>query len=130
MAFVRQKASGDCGVASLACLIDATYEDVYVAVTRVPGDLTRRLRGRSGLYNRHLVAAAKLLGVTLAPTRRFDLDHDNGVLRVRWAQTAPTDHFVCVRNGLVLCPTYSEVVDWADYLRANRARPLTLLKLA
>lgn len=125
---VRQRASGDCGIASLASLTERTYEDVYVAASQVPGDLTRRFRGKSGLHNYQVVAIAAKLGVVLTPTRSYDLDDDNGVLRVRTLFKHPTDHYVCVRNGLVLCPTYSEVLDWRDYLRENRCRATTLLK--
>lgn len=125
---ISQRAHGDCGVAALAMAAEVSYEDAYVAVTQVPGDLTHRLRGKSGLQNRDVVHAAKRLGLTLRPTRRFDLDVDEGVLRIRGSSFAEDGHFVAVKHGLVLCSIAPEVLPWKDYLSRYKGRPCTLLK--
>lgn len=125
---IRQRAHGDCGVAALAMAAEVSYEDAYVAVTQVPGDLTHRLRGKSGLCNRDVMQAAARLGVTLSPTRRYDLDVDEGVLRVRGPGYAEGGHFVAVKHGLVLCSIAQEVLPWQDYLDRYKGRPCTLLK--
>jgi hypothetical protein len=125
---IQQRADGDCGIAALAMVAEVAYEDAYVAVSLVPGERTRRLRGKCGLTNQDLVRAAAPLGLALTPTRRYDLDVDEGVLRVRGAHFGRFGHFVAVKNGLVLCPTSKEVLPWQDYLERYKGRPCTLLR--
>lgn len=123
---VRQRAGGDCGIAALATYLGQTYEDVYVAVAAID----RRYRGKNGLHNRELVAAARRLGVTLEASRAYDLDDDEGVLRVRWADRTKGwgGHFVALIDGRIWCPIDVVAVPWRDYLRANGGRACTLLQ--
>jgi hypothetical protein len=109
---------------------EVAYEDAYVAFTQIDA----QLRGKSGLNNHEVVRAARKLGIELTPVRKYDLDDDEGVLRVRWSgpaghpRTKTGGHWVAVKRGLILCPTYMEVVDWRDYLERNQGRACTLLK--
>lgn len=123
---VRQRHPGDCGVAAIATLLSARigYEDVYLAAARVDP----RRRGKSGLYNRELVRLAQLLGLELEPVRAFNLDRDEGVLRVRGEPFAAGGHYVAVRWGIVLDPLEGHVAPWRDWLRAREARAATLLR--
>lgn len=126
---VRQRGDQDCGIACLAMYAEVSYEDAYVAVTRVD----RVTRGKRGLDNRELVRAAKYLGIVLVPTRKFDLDDDEGILRVRWngkanAKANPGGHYVVVLEGRVLCPKDSIGLAWRDYLERNDGRLGTLLR--
>lgn len=124
---VRQRGDGDCGVAALATLASLAYEDVYVAVARFD-----YLRGKSGLHNHQLVAVAAQLGLALEPTRDYDLDVDEGVLRVRWSgrrgRKNPGGHFVAVKSGLIFCPTEAAATEWRDYLERWGGRACTLLR--
>lgn len=126
---VRQRADGDCGVAALAILAEVPYEDAYVAVARVDPEK----RGKSGLFNRQVVAAARELGLTLSPTRAFDLDDDEGILRVRFEKPKPgteAGHYVAVKASLICCPSDGNPVAWREYLERFQARACTLLRVA
>lgn len=125
---VRQRADGDCGVAALAILAEVPYEDAYVAVAAVDPEK----RGKSGLFNRQVIAAARELGLALLSTRAFDLDDDEGILRVRFDQPKPgceAGHFVAVKSGLICCPSDGNPVGWREYLERFAARPCSLLKV-
>jgi ABC-type bacteriocin/lantibiotic exporter with double-glycine peptidase domain len=128
--FLRERGSLDCGVCALGLLAEISYEDAYVAVARI--DPTHR--GKSGLHNSELVRAAALLGLTLTPTRAFDLDDDDGILRVRWRgakeKTHRGGHFVAVRNGFILCPSDGMPMRWREYLEQNTGRACTLLQVS
>jgi hypothetical protein len=127
--FIRQRGDWDCGVGAIAFIAELSYEDVYVAAAAI--DPT--WRGKSGLYSREIVAIAARLGVTLTPTRRFDLDDDDGVLSIRWngpkGKQNPGGHFVAVRSGFVFCPSDGMPMRWRDYLEQNTGRACTLLQV-
>jgi ABC-type bacteriocin/lantibiotic exporter with double-glycine peptidase domain len=126
---VRQRADRDCGVAALATIAEIPYEDAYFAV----GTVDPHCRGKSGLHNRELVAAAAQLGITLQPTRRYDLDDEDGILRIRWngrkGRKNRGGHFVAIRDGIVLCPADGFPMRWAEYLERNQGRPCSLLRV-
>lgn len=128
MTVIRQRSEGDCGVAALASLTGIPYEDVYVAAAKVD----KRHRGKNGLWDYEVVAIARLLGVRLRPTTRFDLTTDAGVLRVFFtgprSQTCPGGHFVAVKNGLIGCPGDGGELPWREWLETNQAYPRTLLR--
>lgn len=130
MTIVRQRGDGDCGIAALSMLASMAYEDVYVVIAQIDP----HAHGKGSLNNRDLVTAAKRLGLNLQPTRRYDLDADDGILRVRWGgprgKKNPGGHFVAVRSGLLLCPTDAAVYDWRDYLAMYGGRACTLLRRA
>jgi hypothetical protein len=133
MRLVVQRTSGDCALAALSTLLSATvdYEDVYLAAAGVD----RRRKGRLGLRNHDLVAVARELGVTLVPRRRFDLDRDEGVLRVYASHTSPRwGHWVALWHGLVWdvgrrhTPPDGYAVPWELYRDRFDAKFATLLQ--
>jgi hypothetical protein len=128
---IRQRADGDCAVAALAMYAGLAYEDVYAVILRY---VDPRAGGRGGLYNVDVILAARLLGLELQATRAFDLDDDEGILRIRWrgvrGRTNPGGHMVALRRGLIVCPTDACVMDWQDYLAAYKGRACTLLRAA
>lgn len=125
---IAQRKGRDCGVAALAMFAMVAYEDAYIAVVRVDP----AFRGGEGLHNHEIVKAAFHLGIVLEPTRTFDLDDDEGVLRLRWngskGKRNRGGHFVTVRNGQIFCPSDVMVYPWREYLALSDARPGTLLK--
>lgn len=125
---VAQRAERDCGVAALANYAELSYEDVYVAAARVETSQ----RGKGGLHNKEIVAIGKVLGLTLTSTRRFDLDDDDGVLRVRWngdrGKRVPGGHFVCAKHGIILDGVENIPTPWRDWLELNKARVGSLIK--
>lgn len=125
---IRQRGDHDCGICALGMYAQMAYEDVYVAVAAIDP----ATRGKGGLHNHEIIRAAARLGLTLEATRRFDLDDEDGVLRVRWngrkGTQIPGGHFVAVRDGQVLCPTDDCPQDWRAYLKKNRGRACTLLR--
>ncbi len=125
---VAQRGDMDCGIAAIAAYADMTYEDVYIEAARVDA----RHRGKSGLFNREVIAIAARLGVTLTPTRGYDLESDEGVLRVRWndPERHRGGHFIAIRDGKVACPASKRLRSIDEYLRSEHARPCTLLRRA
>ncbi len=127
---VPQRRAGDCGIAALAMWAEVAYEDAYVAVIAVD----RKHRGKRGLYNRELVAAAKRFGFTLEPTRKFDLDEHEGILTLQWGRRKGKKdqggHFVVVRDGRIVCPLNGIEKEWREYLAQHKCRAATLLKEA
>jgi ABC-type bacteriocin/lantibiotic exporter with double-glycine peptidase domain len=127
MNIIKQRANGDCGIASLAMFLEMTYEDVYVAFAK----LDAVTRGKAGTHGYEVIAAAKSLGCKLTPTRKYDLDDDEGVLRVRWnsGERAKTGgHWVAIKAGLILCPSDALAVPWREYMERFDGRPCSLLK--
>jgi hypothetical protein len=125
---VRQRHTGDCGVAAMATLLSArmAYEDVYLAAAKVDP----LGRGRGGLQNRELVKLGKELGLALTPCRAFDLDRDEGVLRVRSLSHHRDGHWVAVRWGMVLDPADGYLAPWRQWAARYQARLGTLLRSA
>jgi hypothetical protein len=125
---IAQRKQGDCAIAALAMFAMQTYEDAYVAFSKVDPR-----RGGSSVYHADILKAAKHLGIGLLPTRRYDLDDDEGVLRVRWngrkeRKQNRHGHFVTVRNGQIFCPADVMVYPWREYLTLYDGRPCTLLR--
>ncbi len=131
MKLVKQRTDGDCGVASVAMIAEQSYEDAYIAATQVQPEC----RGKRGLHNKEVVEIAKRLGMKLSPKRKYDLDDDEGILRVRWlprigrsaADVKGGGHYVVVIHGLIVCPSYLEIMPWRDYLQRNLGKACTLL---
>lgn len=120
---VKQRTPSDCGLAALV-----TYQ-VDAAVRRIDPEM----HGLDGLYNREIVAAAKLLGFDLRPSRRFNLDEDEGVLRIRWIDRerragSPDGHFVALIRGCVHCSSEQVVMPWREYFATYGCRAATLLR--
>ena len=123
---VRQRHAGDCGVAALATLLSARigYEDVYLAAAKVDP----RLKGKGGLQNSELVKVAREFGVDLDAIKKFDLDRDEGLLRVRSDSHHREGHWVAVRWGLVLDPADGYLAPWRPWTARYQARLGTLLR--
>lgn len=124
MTVVRQRTIRDCGVSALAVLL------VDAIVRRIDPEM----QGLNGLYNRELIAAASQLGLTLRSKRNFDLDADDGLLRVRWKsgdrrQAAPHGHWVTLIHAVIHDPADATVLPWRNYCALNDAQPMTLLKV-
>lgn len=128
---VQQRVDKDCACAALATLSGQSYEDCYLEVVKVDPVS----RGKQGLWNHEVVQVARHLGLVLVPTYRYDLDTDEGILRIRWNRSDDAHfggHFVAVRNGRIACPSGRRpvAIEWRDYLTMENARPCTLLRLA
>jgi hypothetical protein len=120
----RQRTKHSCGVASLGIFL------ADLAVRRIDP----HMRGLNTLHNAELLAAADTVGVKLRAVRRFNLDHDEGILRIRWnarnpwARESPNGHFVAVLAGTIECPAQQVALPWRDYLVQFDARACSLLK--
>ena len=126
MTIVRQRGNGDCGTAALATIASLTYD----AVDAVMRHVDRVSHGKRGLNNIDIIMAARRLHITLSATRRYNLDADRGVLRIRLnGRPAHRGHFVALCNGFILCPTRTDPMRWRDYLAAQDGRACTLLRI-
>jgi hypothetical protein len=131
MVVTPQRYDGDCAIASLATLLTIPWEDVYVEAVHVierPRDYWKR----HGLYNFEVQEIAKRLGWRLRPTTTFDLQVDEGILRVFWRDPARSyegGHFVAAIGGNLGCSTKVESRPWREWLKANQADAGTLLRV-
>lgn len=136
MRLVLSRGAGDCGIATLATLLEQTYEDVYVATQAVDP----KRRGKSGLMTRHIIEVAQQLGVTLDVRLpgRFTLDDDEeGLLFVRWRSrsrhltTGFRWHVVAYTHGVVVDTTDGVILAADEYLARERgaARYMLVEKL-
>jgi ABC-type bacteriocin/lantibiotic exporter with double-glycine peptidase domain len=129
MRLVLQRASGDCGIAALASLIEQSYEDVYVATAAVD----KKARGRNGIHLGALCDIAKRLGVQLAPKRRYSLEEDEGLLVVTWAPGSRHEvgcaHLVALGHGVIVDPADGVVLPADEYLVREQATPGSFLEL-
>jgi hypothetical protein len=133
MVVIPQRYDGDCALAALACLTGVAYEDVYVEAVKVV-DRPRIYWKTHGLYNYEVQAIAKRLHWRLRPTTDFDLQVDEGILRVFWldpdkARDYDGGHFVAASGGVLGCPTNCNFGPWRDWLTTNHADPKTLLRV-
>ncbi len=130
MVLVRQRdaKAQDFGIAALATLLGPAvrYEDVSSAAAVIEPVY----RGLSGLHNPELIAIAQHLGVTLVQKRRFDLDRDEGVLRVYGSHTKTRGHWVAIRYGRVWdpCPKQGCAAPWRTYVARRRVEFGTFLR--
>lgn len=126
---IRQRAWGDCGTAALTMLLGATYEDVYLEVARI--DPVHR--GKRGLLSREVILIAARLGIRLTLRRTFDLDQDEGIVRVRPTCTDspldPQGHFVWLADGWIQDPQTGWTLRPAEYLARSAGRASTLLQV-
>ena len=130
MTTVLQRAEADCAAAALSALLEIAYEHVEREVAVVDP----KWRGKHGLYNRQVVDVAARLGVTLRPTKRFDLGVDTGILSVirkknRASVIHQDGHFVAIERGRVFCPLFPRMWAWDVYFDALHAKACTLLKV-
>jgi ABC-type bacteriocin/lantibiotic exporter with double-glycine peptidase domain len=120
---VVQRGAKDCCVAALACFLEVSYEDAYVAVTAIEG----KRRGKNGLNFAQLIEAARAFGVTLRHKRHPVLDDDEGILCVNFARSV---HAVVLAYGVIADPADGLVLPADDYLVREKARAGSLLEVA
>lgn len=92
---IPQRYDGDCSVACLAMLLGVPYENALVAAAQVAPNVCM-----TGMWIKHLEAAALLLGYKLRRRRRFDIETDTGILVVGYPKRLK--HVVVLREGLVI----------------------------
>lgn len=114
---IPQRALNDCAIATLAMLLQASYEQTLLAF----GDVLD-----SGAKTRDIKAAARKLGTKLRLKRPVDLETDSGLLAVgskKWK----TDHLLVLYEGLLVDTDATLWLDADEYLALNEARPLSVL---
>lgn len=127
MKLVTQRANGDCGVAALACLLEQSYEDVYIAAASID----KKTRAKSGICFPALIAIGKKLGVSFLLKRRHQ-DEDEGLLAVTWAKPHghPFDsHLVALAHGVIADPADGIILPPDEYLTRYRATAGSFLEL-
>lgn len=125
---VRQRTSGDCGVAALATLLSRTH--TYEDVQAVAATVDRVRHGTCGMRVRDLRLVAWQLGLELEWRRRYRLDDDAGLLVVHGPHTARDGHAVAVYAGLLFDPLEHQAQPWRAYQARYNARFATLLRAA
>lgn len=123
---VPQRRDWDCGVASLAMLLNKPYADVsMVAREQVPAEIRRKY----GLHLHHIEAIASRFGAPLARVYRSNgyLLNAKGILGVKGGAMHWAGHWVVLQNNNIIDPDGAESWPVLDYLAAHDARPCTLL---
>lgn len=127
MRLVLQRASGDCGVAALATLLEQSYEDVYVASTKVD----KKARGKNGIHLGAVQAIGKILGVSFL-LKRHHAEEDEGLLTVLWGKghAHPFDaHLVALSHGVIADPADGVILPPDEYLARYQATAGSFLEL-
>lgn len=108
----------DCAVATMAMLLNKSYEEVLVAFSH---NVIAQ-----GASIRQIQLAARKLGCRIAWRRGpLDLETDSGVLVVSGAKWK-ADHLVILKEGLII-DTDATIWEPDVFMAAYEARPLSLL---
>lgn len=121
------RAVGDCGLCSLATLLEQSYEDVYIAAASID----KKARAKSGICFPALIAIGKKLGVIFLLKRRHQ-DEDEGLLAVTWQKPHghPFDaHLVAFAYGVIADPADGVILPADEYLTRYKATAGSFLEL-
>ncbi len=123
---IPQRKDWDCGIAALAMLTGKPYGDVSHIVRETVRDPKLKQRG---LLLRQVEDVAAALGMPLQRVYRSKgyLAQATGILGVNGGMCDPHGHWVVLKDGMVFDPSGAEAWAVADYLRAGKCRPATLL---
>jgi trans-2-enoyl-CoA reductase len=119
------RGDADCALVALSIYLQRSYEDVFgvaVAVARTTAPHRQR-----GLFIREIKQIAKLFGQRLHERKTFDLDEDEGILRLD-TPDSDAEHAAFIKHGLVW-DTDGTVWEMDTYLEATKYRPVSLLQL-
>ena len=95
-------AIGDCGICCLATLSGCSYEDVVAIAVQHVGEAWKH-----GLYLTQIIAIGRDLGLNLKRRRKYDLDHDTGILNVTVTERpsnkkiSRNEHLVVLMEGRI-----------------------------
>lgn len=109
----------DCGVAALALFAGVLYEDALVAFDR-PSTVLKR-----GVYWTEVVSAAKRLGIKSTVRRRFNVNEDTGILRMK--DLNKDEHMVYLWAGRVVDGSEEAWLYPSDYFDHGGYDPTGLL---
>lgn len=126
---VRQRKEWDCGVASLAMLIDKPYGDVAAALRSLFPEGESKFRKR-GLILDEMVILASAFGCTLEIRWRSNtyLEGETGILTLKGEKFCTQGHYVVLKDGTHLVdPDGADVWSLKDYLSRHSVRTATLL---
>lgn len=126
MKVIPQRHDWDCGVASLAMLLDIPYGDAAQIVRDVIDDPLLKKRG---LILRQLEEIFDHLG---QPTKRVYrsnqyLEGRTGILGLNGGDCDPCGHWVVLKDGMIIDPSGGEVHKPDEYMTKFGCRPATLL---
>ena len=120
---LAQHGQGDCCITALAMLTGLSYDDVLEAASSV-----LRKPHRRGMYVSQILATAAVLHLPLVKRRRFDPEHDTGILTVYCrAGRTHSNHVVLLRWGLIFDTADCEVWEYGAFMAQYAATPKTLL---
>lgn len=132
MRLVMQRGIGDCGISALATFAELTYEDVFVAASKVD----QKHRGKSGIQWADLKRIARALGFRPRLKHKPVIDDDEGLLVVTWLPESRhyvpggfSQHLVALDFGIVVDPADGIVLPVEDYLTRAQAQAGALLEL-
>lgn len=126
---VPQRKDWDCGVASIAMLLNVPYADVSTVVFRTLTDHKKLKRQGIILYE-----LEEIIGKFGFKTKRLYkkegyLENATGILGLNGGDCAPHGHWVVIRDGMIIDPSGGEVWSPEDYMKAARCRPATMVVL-
>lgn len=124
---IKQRKAWDCGVASVAMLVDLPYGDVAALLkNRWPDDRPFRKRG---LILSEMIELAGMIGHVLVVKRRAAgyLEGETGILTLRGERYCREGHYVVLKDGMVIDPDGADVWLLKDYMSRHGVRTATLL---
>jgi ABC-type bacteriocin/lantibiotic exporter with double-glycine peptidase domain len=126
MKVINQRKDWDCGVASIAMLLDIPYEGVLTTVLKNVDDPKLKKRG---LILRQMEQVLKLYKFKTRRVYRKDgyLDGATGILGLNHGLCAPAGHWVVVKEGLIIDPSDKTAMSPEEYCKAAKCRPATML---
>lgn len=124
---IQQRKDFDCGVASMAMLMNVTYGDVSAVCRALYGSTKPNKRG---LLLYHMEEIADQLGTRLKRVYRGNdyMVGKSGILGMNGGQMDSAGHWVVLQNGnTVIDPDGGDVWTLDDYVKKYKCRPATLL---
>ena len=116
---LEEQRGADCGIACIASLVGAKYEDVLAEASR--REPIGVYMHDIGLYTSDVIKIAKRFGCNLREKRKCNFETDCGILAVAWNRKkgSHTHHYVIVVGGLIFDLTDLSVWNAKEYESAN-----------
>jgi len=122
----KQRHDWDCGIATLAMLLDKSYGDVALVVRDLVDPVKLRRRGTI-IADMQLAAASFGVPLKLVWRKEGYLDGQTGILGMKGGEMDKAGHWVIVKEGKVIVDTDNEVWGLDDYLKKFKCRSTILL---
>lgn len=123
---VKQRTDWDCGIASIAMLLNVPYNDVAATVKAIIDDPKLKKRGLI-LYQLEMVIESFGFKTKRVYKRKGYLDDATGILGLNGGTMDAAGHWVLIKDGMIVDPSDGTVNDPDEYIKENKCRPATMV---